>query len=172
MTTEAWQGAFIAVTILAAGVAAVMAVRRIGEWWAALPPRVKPQAASRERLSRLFVVWLAALGVWGLTAAVGHYAPRDGLYGEMLFGLPELVGMLTFASRLAWGLLCAAAADTVLWPRFSMSAILWPNTGGLWHTTPVPLRAVALALWGMLYLVIAGGAIAAIEAVVSGGGGD
>ena len=165
MTTEAWQGAFIAVTILAAGVAAVMAVRRIGEWWAALPPREKPQTVSRERLSRLFVVWLAALGVWGLTAAVAHYAPREGVYGTMLFGLPELLGLAHFASRLAWGLLCAAAADAVLWPRFSASSILWPNAGGLWHTTPEALRAVALGAWAALYLVIIYGALR-IEAVL------
>ena len=166
MTQDAWLGVLASVSVIAAGAALVVMLRRLVEWWKALPPRAHPPTAARERLARVWRVWVAALGIWGLTAAVSHYAPRGARFDELLFGLPELLGLAHFASRLAFGLVCAATTDAVLWPRFSGATIVWPLSGGNWSDVPVALRAVALALWGTLYLVIIAGAVFGIEAVL------
>ena len=161
MTADQILGAGAALAVLAFGGLAVVGLRALAEWYRALPPRQRPQDASRERLARVWRVWLLALGLWGLSALIVHHAPREGLWGGMMFGLPELAAMLGFASRAAFGCLVAAAVDVMLWPRFSASAIVWPGEQehGLWADVPVPLRAVGLAGWLALYIAIIGAAL-------------
>lgn len=166
MSTEMIYGVAATVAVMFGGAALVMLLRWAWEWWKARPARERPGVNAVARLQRAGLLWLCAWGVWAFSAWVIHLAPRGGMYGELLYGLPELLGLVTFGSRAAWGALIAAGIDSALWPAFSAWRILWPADDDMWKSTPVALRAVALGAWCGLYLLCIAGAIFGVEPVL------